>query len=44
MGKNVIQINSGITINVDARIENIIYMKKIIFRILLHAVAKTENI
>ena len=42
-GKNVIQINSGITINVDVSVKNM-YMKKIIFGILLHLVAKVENI
>ena len=31
MGKNVIQINGGITINVDVSVKNIIYVKKIIF-------------
>ena len=44
MKKNVIQINGGITINVYVRVKNIMYMKKIIFGILLHAVAKMENI
>ena len=44
MKKNVIQINGGITINVCVRVKNIMYMKKIIFGILLHAVAKMENI
>ena len=34
--ENVIQIKSGITINVQASVENIIYLKKIIFGILLH--------
>ena len=34
---------SGITINVYARVKNI-YVKKIIFRILLHLLAKSENI
>ena len=44
MEENVIQINGGITINVDASVKNIIYVKKIILGILLHVVVKTENI
>ena len=42
--KNVIQINGGMTINVDVNVKNAMYLKKIIFGILLHAVAKMENI
>ena len=44
MEKNVIQINSGITINVDVSVIDIIYVKKIIFGILLHVAVKMENI
>ena len=44
MVENVIQIKSGIRINVDMSVKNIIYVKKIIFGILLHAVAKMVNI
>ena len=44
MEENVTQIKSGATINVDASVKNIIYVKKIIFRILLHVVAKMINI
>ena len=44
MEKNVIQINGGITINVYASVNNVVYVKKIIFRILLLAVAKMGNI
>ena len=44
MEENVIQIKSGIMINVDASVKNIIYVKKIIIRILLHVVAKMVNI
>ena len=44
MEENVIQINGGITINVDASVKNIIYLKKIIFGILLHVIVKMENI
>ena len=34
--KNVIQINGGIIVNVNVSVENIIYVKKIMFRMLLH--------
>ena len=44
MEKNVIQINNGITINVDVSVTDIIYVKKIIFGILLHVAVKMENI
>ena len=44
MEKNVIQINGGITINVYVSVNNVVYVKKIIFRILLLAVAKMGNI
>ena len=44
MEENVIQINGGITINVDKSVKIIIYVKKIIFGILLHVVAKMINI
>ena len=44
MGKNVIQINGGITINVDVNVKNIIYVKIIMFGILLHVIVKMENI
>ena len=40
MEQNVIQNNYGIMINVGVRVKNIIYVKKIIFGILLHVVAK----
>ena len=43
MVENVIQIKSGIMINVDASAKNI-YVKKIILGIILHAVAKMVNI
>ena len=42
--QNVIQINGGIKINVDVSAKNIIYVKKIIFGILVHVYVKTENI
>ena len=44
MGKNVIQINGGITINVDVSVKNIIYVKNVILGILLHVIMKMENI
>ena len=44
MEVSVIQINGGITINVDKSVKNIIYVKRNIFGILLHAVAEMENI
>ena len=34
-GKNVIQINGGITINIDVSVKNIMYVKMIVFRIVL---------
>ena len=44
MKENVFQIKSRIMINVDVNAKNIIYVKKIIFGILLHVVAKMGNI
>ena len=44
MKENVFQIKSRIMINVDVNAKNIIYVKKIIFEILLHVVAKMGNI
>ena len=44
MEQNVIQLNGGITINVDVSVKNIIYVKKIMFGILLHVIVKMENI
>ena len=43
MKQNVIQINGGLTINVVVSVKNIIYVKKIIFEILLHLLVKMEN-
>ena len=43
-GKNVIQINGGITIAVYVSVKNFSYVKKIMFGILVHVVAKMENI
>ena len=44
MEENVTQIIGGITINVHVSVRNIVYMKKLVFGILLHVVVKTENI
>ena len=44
MAENVIQIQSRIMINVDASAKNIIYVKNIIFGILLHVFAKMLHI
>ena len=44
MEENIIQINGGITVNVDVSIKSIMYLKKIIFGILLNVVVKKENI
>ena len=42
--KGVIQINGGITINVDVSVKNILYVKEIMLGILLHVIVKMENI
>ena len=44
MEENVILINGGITINVDVNVTNFIYIKKIIFGILLRVFVKMEKI
>ena len=44
MKENVIHIKTGITINVSESVKNIIYVKKIVCRILLYVVAKIVNI
>ena len=44
MKESVIQIKSGIIINIDASVKNIIYVKNIIFGILIHVVAKMVKI
>ena len=44
MDENVSEINGGIIINVDANVKNIMYVKKIMFGILLHMIMKMENI
>ena len=44
MEENVIQIKSETTIKVDVNVKNNIYVKKIIFGILLYVVVKMVNI
>ena len=43
MEENVIQINDGITINVVVSVKNVMYVKKIMFEILLHVIVKIKN-
>ena len=42
--ENVIQINSGKMIHVNANVKNVMRVKKILFRILLYVIVKTESI
>ena len=42
--ENVSQIKSGIMINLDVSLENVIYFKKIVIGVLLNIVAKMVNI
>ena len=44
MVESVIQTKSAIMINIDVSVKNIIYVKKIIFGILLHVAVKMANI
>ena len=44
MEENLIQVNVGIMTNVNVSVKNVMYVKKIIFGILLHVVGKMENI
>ena len=44
MEENVFQINGGITINNNVSLKNVMYVKKVIFGILLHLVVKMKNI
>ena len=44
MEQNVIQINGGKTTNLGVRVKKIMYLKKILFVILLNVVVKMENI
>ena len=43
-GKNVNQVNSGITIYADVSVKNIIYVKNLMFGILVHVFVRIENI
>ena len=43
MEQNMTQINGGITINVNMGVKNIMYVKNIMFGILLHVIMKMEN-
>ena len=42
--KNAIQINGGVMRNVDVSVKKLMYVKKIMFGILLHVIVKMENI
>ena len=44
MEEIVTRINGGIMINVDVSVKNVMYVKKIMFGILLHVIVKMENI
>ena len=44
MEENVIQVNGGIMTNVDVSLKKVMYVKKIMFGILLHVIVKMENI
>ena len=44
MEENVFHINGGITINNNVSLKNVMYVKKVIFGILLHLVVKMKNI
>ena len=44
MEENVIQINGGIRINVDVSVKKVMFVKKIMFGILLHVIVKMKNI
>ena len=38
------QINGAITVNVDVSVRNIMYVKTVMFEILLHVIVKMGNI
>ena len=44
MEEIITEINGKITINVDVSVKNLMYVKKIMFGILLHVIVKMENI
>ena len=43
MKENVIQINGGLMINDDVSVKNLIYVKKIMFLILLRVIVKMKK-
>ena len=36
--------DGGIMINIDVSVQNVMYVEKIVFRVLLHVIVKMENI
>ena len=44
MEEIIIQINSGTIINDDVSVKKFMYVKRIMFGILLHVIVKMENI
>ena len=36
--------DGGIMINIDVSVQNVMYVEKIVFRVLLHVIVKIENI
>ena len=44
MEEIVIQISGGMIINADMSVKNVMYVKKIMFGILLYVIVKMENI
>ena len=36
--------HGGIMINIDVSVQNVMYVEKIVFRVLLHVIVKIENI
>ena len=43
-GENVSESIGGITVNVDVSVKKVMYVKKIMFGVLLHVIVKMENI
>ena len=43
MEENVIQINGGITLNVNVSVQNVMYVKNIMLGMLVHRIVKMEN-
>ena len=44
MEENIIKVNDGIVVNVDVSVKYVMYVKKILFGILLHEIVKMGNI